>query len=340
MSIFAETHLLIIKEMTEEKLTEIKKRIIEEGYAISEAEAMELATYGDKKALYAAADEIRKKCYGDFFDTCSIINARSGRCSEDCKWCAQSGHAHDTGCQVYEFVDREEAVEMAIDNGRRGVNRFSLVTSGRKISDKNLDEAISIYNEIAEKSDIKLCASMGLLTKEQLQRLKDSGVGHYHCNIETAPSFFPKLCTTHTIEDKVRTIEWAKEVGLKICSGGIIGMGETMEQRIEMAMFLRKLGVASIPVNILMPIKGTKLENQPPLTNEEIFTTFALFRFINPKALIRMAGGRKGYKSEQSQALHAGINASIVGDMLTTTGAKSIEEDTDEFKKEGYSLTE
>lgn len=107
-----------------------------------------------------------------------------------------------------------------------------------------------------------------------------------------------------------------------------------------MAMFLRKLGVASIPVNILMPIKGTKLENQPPLTNEEIFTTFALFRFINPKALIRMAGGRKGYKSEQSQALHAGINASIVGDMLTTTGAKSIEEDTDEFKKEGYSLTE
>lgn len=327
--------------MTVEQLTDIKNRIINDGYLINEAEAREIVAFEDKQALYAAADEIRKKCYGDFFDTCSIINARSGRCSEDCKWCAQSGFAHDTGCKIYEFVDRKEAVDMALDNCSRGVNRFSLVTSGRKISEKNLDESISIYNEIASKCDIKLCASMGLLTKDQLQRLRDdAGVGHYHCNIETAPSFFPKLCTTHTIEDKVQTIKWAKEVGLKICSGGIIGMGETMEQRIEMALFLRELGAVSIPMNILMPIKGTKLENQPPLSNEEIFTTFAIFRFINPKALIRMAGGRKNFKAEQQQALHAGINASIVGDMLTTTGAKCIEEDTAEFIAEGFTLKE
>ncbi len=326
--------------MTVEQLTDIKNRIINDGYLINEAEAREIVAFEDKQALYAAADEIRKKCYGDFFDTCSIINARSGRCSEDCKWCAQSGFAHDTGCKIYEFVDRKEAVDMALDNCSRGVNRFSLVTSGRKISEKNLDESISIYNEIASKCDIKLCASMGLLTKDQLQRLRDAGVGHYHCNIETAPSFFPKLCTTHTIEDKVQTIKWAKEVGLKICSGGIIGMGETMEQRIEMAFFLRELGAVSIPMNILMPIKGTKLENQPPLSSEEIFTTFAIFRFINPKALIRMAGGRKNFKAEQQQALHAGINASIVGDMLTTTGAKCIEEDTAEFIAEGFTLKE
>lgn len=321
-------------------INDIKDRIINDGYQISANEAIALANHPDKKTLYAAANEIRQKCYGDFFDTCSIINARSGKCGEDCKWCAQSAHAHDTGCQVYEFVNHKEAVDMAIDNAQRGVNRFSLVTSGRTISDKNLDQAISIYNEIANKSDIHLCASMGLLTKAQLQRLKNAGIGHYHCNIETAPSFFPHLCTTHTIEDKAQTIRWAQEVGLHICSGGIIGMGETMEQRIEMAIFLRQLKVDSIPINILMPIKGTKLENQAPLTNEEIFTTFAIFRFINPKALIRMAGGRKNYKDQQQQALQCGINASIVGDMLTTTGAKCIEEDTDDFKAQGFTLTE
>lgn len=326
--------------MTKQQFDTIKDRIINEDYKITSEEAMELAAFEDKEALYAAADEIRKKCYGDFFDTCSIINARSGRCSEDCKWCAQSAHAHDTGCKVYEFVDHREAVEMAVDNGRRGVNRFSLVTSGRKISDRNLDEAISVYEEIRSKSDIKLCASMGLMNKEQLQRLKDAGVTHYHCNIETAPSYFARLCTTHTIEDKVQTIEWAREVGMKICSGGIIGMGETMAQRVEMAMFLRDMRVNSIPMNILMPIKGTKLENQPPLTTEEIFTTFAIFRFINPKALIRMAGGRKSYKADQCRAVHAGINASIVGDMLTTTGAKCIEEDTADFIAEGYTIKE
>jgi len=326
--------------MNAQQLDSIKNRIINDGYEITAEEAAELALYADKKALYDAADEIRKKCYGDFFDTCSIINARSGHCSEDCKWCAQSAHAHETGCKIYEFVDRKEAIEMAIDNGKRGVNRFSLVTSGRKISDRNLDEAISIYNEISSKSSIKLCASMGLLTKDQLQRLKDAGIGHYHCNIETAPSFFSSLCSTHTIDDKVQTIRWAQEIGLKICSGGIIGMGETMEQRIEMAIFLRDLKVDSIPVNILMPIKGTKLENQPPLTDEEVFTTFAIFRFVNPKALIRMAGGRKSYKENQHQALHAGINASIVGDMLTTTGAKCIEEDTEDFISEGFSIKE
>lgn len=326
--------------MTVQQLNSLKDRIINEDYKITADEALQLASLSDKEALYAAADEIRKRCYGDFFDTCSIINARSGRCSEDCKWCAQSAHAHETGCKVYEFVDHNEAVEMAVDNGCRGVNRFSLVTSGRKISDRNLDEAISVYNEISSKSDIKLCASMGLLSKQQLQRLKDAGVGHYHCNIETAPSFFSSLCSTHSIDDKVQTIRWAQEVGLAVCSGGIIGMGESMAQRIEMAMFLRDLGVYSIPVNILMPIKGTKLENQLPLNVEEIFTTFAIFRFVNPKALIRMAGGRKSYKAYQCQAVHTGINASIVGDMLTTTGAKCIEEDTDDFKREGFCLTE
>lgn len=318
----------------------IVDRIINEDYTLTADEALQIINTVDKQTLYDAANLVRQKCCGNFFDTCSIINARSGRCSEDCKWCAQSAHAHDTGCQIYDFVNHKEAVDMGVDNGRRSVNRFSLVTSGRRLSDQNLDKAIDIFYEIAEKSNINLCASMGLLSKPQLQRLRDAGLGHYHCNIETAPSFFPHLCTTHTIEDKVQTIRWAQEVGFKICSGVIIGMGESVEQRIEMALFLRQLAVDSIPVNVLMPIKGTKLENQSPLTTDEILSTFAIFRLINPKALIRMAGGRKNYKDHQHQALHAGINASIVGDMLTTTGTLCIEEDIENFKAEGFVLQE
>ena len=324
--------------MTNEQLHTLTQRIITEGYELTQAEASDLAYNTDKEQLYAAADEVRKKCCGNFFDTCSIINARSGRCSENCKWCAQSAHANNTGCQIYDFVDHNEAIQMGINNGKRGVHRFSLVTSGRALSDKHIGEAIEIFNNISQQSHIELCASMGLLIKTQLQQLHNAGLGHYHCNIETAPSFFKNLCTTHTIDDKVQTIKWAQEVGFKICSGGIIGMGETMEQRIEMAMFLHQLHVDSIPVNVLMPVKGTKLENQPPLSHDEILTTFALFRLINPKAFIRMAGGRINYKAVQKQALHAGVNASIVGDMLTTCGTKCIEDDQNDFRAEGFEL--
>lgn len=310
---------------------------IKSGYLITEAEALEAVQTPDAQALYHAADEIRQHFCGNTFDTCSIINAKSGRCSEDCKWCAQS-HKHHTGINEYDWVEPQRAIDMGVNNGERGVNRFCLVTSGRKLNDSQIDKAVAILREIGRRSNIHLCSSMGLLSKEQLQRLKDAGIGHYHCNIETAPSFFPKLCTSHTIEEKLQTISWAKEIGLEVCSGGIIGMGETMAQRVEMAIFLQKVGVHSIPINILMPIKGTALENQTPLTNEEIFRTLAMFRLTNPKSLIRMAGGRVLYKKEQDKALSCGVNASIVGDMLTTTGTHSIEEDLCDFRKAGFEL--
>ncbi len=307
---------------------------IKNGYLISRNEALELASVPDKNALYSLANELREHFSGNHFDICSIMNARSGRCSEDCKWCAQSRHYH-TDTEIYPLVTSDEAVALAAHNAKKGVHRFSLVTSGRTMSPKETEKACEIYKNIQKHVDIKLCASMGLLEKEELQALYDSGVKRYHCNLETAPSFFPKLCTTHTTEDKLKTIRYAKEVGMEICSGGIIGMGESMEQRIEFAFTLRETGVDSIPINILTPIKGTPLENTQPLTDEEILTTVALFRIINPATVLRLAGGRKLVAHIQKQLLHSGINAVITGDMLTTSGY-TIETDKTLISESGY----
>lgn len=171
-----------------------------------------------------------------------------------------------------------------------------------------------------------------------MQRLKDeAGVEHYHCNIETAPSYFSNLVSTHTIEEKIETIKTAQKVGLKVCSGGIIGMGETMQQRIEMAFLLRELGIKSIPINILQAIKGTALENMPPLSEEEVLTTIAVFRFIHPDAHLRFAGGRVQIKHFQDKALKAGISAALTGDYLTSTGS-NIQEDINDFKQAGFNI--
>lgn len=311
----------------------LKKRVLEGG-TITPAEATALSQTADKEALYEAAGEIREKFSGKKFDMCSIINAKSGKCSEDCKWCAQSAF-FKTDIKTYELVDEREAVEQACKNAEQGVHRYSLVTSGRALSDANLNKLIGVYQKIQKKTNIGLCASMGLLDKSRLQKLKDNGIEHYHCNLETARSFFPKLCTTHSYDQKVLTIKWAQEIGLKVCSGGIIGMGETMEDRIEMAFELNSLGIKSIPLNILNPVEGTPLQGTAPLTDEEILTSFALFRFINPKANLRFAGGRLQIRHIQEKALQSGINAALVGDLLTTIGS-NVEQDKADFSKAGF----
>jgi biotin synthase len=235
------------------------------------------------------------------------------------------------------LVDRKEAVRQAVENAAMGVNKHSLVTSGKQVTNATLNNIIGIYKEIKSKCDIKLCASMGLIGKDKLTKLKDVGVEHYHCNLETAPSFFPELCTSHTIEDKIETIKAAQEVGLGVCSGGIIGMGETMEQRIELAVALKELNILSIPINILTPVEGTPLEGQEDLSEEEVLTTIALFRFINPKANLRFAGGRMKIKHFQHKALRSGINAALTGNYLTTIGS-DIKEDLKDFKASGFEI--
>lgn len=310
---------------------------IQSGAEISYETACELANYSNKQELFDAANEIRKYFCGDNFHLCSISNAKSGLCSENCKWCSQSMHSK-SNIEIYDCIEKDIAVAQATNNHKMGVHCHALVTSGKRATPQTLDNCVEIFHKISKESPISLCASMGLISKEQLQILKNAGVKRYHCNLETAPSFFPQLCSSHTIDEKIETIQNAQSIGLEVCSGGIIGMGESMKQRIELAFALRNLGILSIPINILNPIKGTPLFGTPPLSFEEILTTIALFRLINPKAYLRFAGGRLSIQAIQEKALKAGINSSITGDYLTTNGAQ-ICADIENFKAAGFSIS-
>ncbi|MEZ3590730.1 MAG: biotin synthase BioB [Muribaculaceae bacterium] len=303
------------------------------GISIDEALALNDAYSAD--ALADAADEIRIKWCGDVIDTCSIVNARSGLCGEDCKWCAQS-RRFATGVDRYERVGMEGAVSAAVANEAHGVGRYSLVTSGRAVSGSDLRYFCDLYRDIAAKSDIYLCASMGLLDREALQALKDAGVRRYHCNLEASSDYFGSLCSTHSHADKLRTIALAREVGLEVCCGGIIGMGETMRQRLELARECGATGAVSVPVNILIPIPGTPLQDIPLIGEEEIVRTAALFRFILPRLVLRFAGGRRRLSDATTRrCLRGGINGLLIGDMLTTIG-NSLAQDHRLFASLGY----
>lgn len=283
------------------------------------------------KELCEGADRIRAHFVGDKVDLCSIINGRSGRCPEDCKYCAQSVHNH-TNCEVYEFLPEEKILEMCRLNESEGVDRFSIVTSGRALSGEEFEKAVHAYESMHRECRIELCASMGFLNEEQLHRLHEAGVTSYHHNIETSRRNFPNICTTHTYDQKIETLKKVKAEGMCACSGGIIGMGETWDDRLDMAVSLAELGIDSIPLNVLMPIKGTPLENVPRLKEAEILRTIAFFRYINPEANIRLAAGRALLTNDGETAFRSGASATITGNMLTTAACATIRSDREILK--------
>ena len=270
-------------------------------------------------SLCRGADEIRRRLRGDRADLCSIINGRSGRCGEDCKFCAQSS-CHNAKINEYPFLEPEEILEDCRRHERQGVGRYSVVTAGRALNGREMDLALRAYRSMKENCKIELCASHGLLSQEDFYRLAEAGISRYHANIETSRRNFPNICTTHTYDDKLEVIRRARNAGLAVCSGGIIGMGETWEDRVDMAFSLYEMEIKSIPIKILQPIPGTPFGTLPPLSEEEILRTIAMFRYINPDAEVRLAAGRNSMEHSGKKVFTAGANAAITGDMLTTSG--------------------
>ena len=305
-----------------ENILTLANRVLEGG-EITKEEAIQLidASDADTMLLLAMADQIKQKFNDNTIDLCAIVNARSGKCPENCKFCAQSAH-HETGVTVYPFMTDQDILSAAQKAKDAGAVRFSIVTSGRNTTNPNeFDQILRVLTRIKNEIGLEICCSLGLLSYEQALQLKEIGVTRYHSNIETAPSHFSNICSTHSYEDKMSTLANAQKAGIRICSGGIIGLNESLEQRVEMAFELKRLGIDSVPLNILNPVAGTPFENNAPVPPLEILRTFAVFRFILPTALIRTAGGREAnLRDLQSYALHSGLNGLMVGGYLTTAG--------------------
>jgi len=294
------------------------------GETISFEEIMKLVSVEEKDEideLCRAADNIRRAFCGNEVDLCTIMNAKSGRCSEDCKFCAQSVH-YKTNAAEYGLVPKEKVLSLAKENENEGVNRFSLVTSGRGISGNEFQKVLSIYENLKNEVKMGLCASLGILGYEELLQLKETGIKMYHHNLETSREYYGEVCSTHSYDDRIDTINAAKKAGMDVCSGGIIGLGESLEDRVKLAFKLRELEVKSIPINVLNPVEGTPLENAERLSQDQILKTFAIFRFVNPKAYIRLAGGRNMIDDFGRKCFKAGANATITGNYLTTSGNK------------------
>ena len=312
----------------------LKKRIFE-GEKITKQEAIKLYAQPIEE-LCRNADEIRKHFCSNGFDICTIINGKSGRCSENCRFCAQSAH-NNTGVPEYPLLTAEEIAAQAMVNQEQGVLRYSIVTSGKRLQDTEIDKMCEAVRNIKFRTRISVCISFGLLNEAQYRKLKEAGVTRVHNNLETSRRNFPNICTTHTYDDKINAIHAAQAAGLSVCSGGIMGLGETPDDRIDMAITLRELGIKSVPVNMLNPIPGTPLAQNKRLTSEDMRRIVAVYRFILPDALIRLAGGRGLLEDKGRSCFLSGANAAISGDMLTTSGI-TVKTDMQLIKELGYEV--
>ncbi len=315
-------------------IQKLKEKVLQGG-SITREEALFLAE-GDLDELSSAANEIREHFSGSDFDMCGVISLKNGQCSEDCRYCSQST------CALYKvephaLLSQEEVLEHARLRAEQGVRHYCLVSVGRKMGNRELDRVCEIVRALCRETDLRICVSLGLLDEEQFRRLKDAGVKRIHNNLETSAGYFPQICTSHTYEDKLETLRAAKRTGVEICCGGIFGIGETMEDRIDMALTIRDLDVQSIPVNLLEAVPGTPMEHMPPLEDSLVQRIIAVYRFILPDKYIRLAAGRDNLKDTGIACFRSGSNAAITGDMLTVQGI-TVEQDLHTIRELGYTL--
>ena len=279
--------------------------------------------------LAPAADYVRAELGDDTVDACSIVNAKAGNCAEDCGFCAQSVH-FDTGIDTYGFLDPERILEAAKRAERDGAQRFGVVVAEKGVSKRERPgewaEVQRAIRLVRDETDVEVDASLGILTGEEARILAEEGINHYNHNIETSPRFFPEIVETHSFEDRVHTLEVAKEAGMDLCAGVILGMGESPTDRVDAAVALQDVGVSSLPVNILNPVAGTPLGEEfgdsADITTEEVLQTIAVYRLLHPEARVRLTGGREANLAvdEQHLPFEAGADGILTGDYLTTSG--------------------
>lgn len=316
-------------------INEIVDRIIQGG-SLTPEEAVHLSGVegSDVFDLFTGASRIKERFVGAEVHLCSIINAKSGRCAEDCAFCAQSAH-HSTDAPVYPLVQEERLLESARAAEESGSACFGIITSGTTVNGAELEQILSALRRIRQETTILPSCSLGIIDEHTAVRLRDAGMDTYHHNLETAESFFPSICTTHPYQDDVDTVRAVKKAGLKICSGGIFGLGESAAQRVEMAFTLKELDVDSVPLNFLNPIPGTKLEGAANISAMECLKTIAIYRMILPDKRITVCGGReKNLRDLQSWIFFAGANGTMIGNYLTTQG-RNIEVDLKMFNDLG-----
>lgn len=276
--------------------------------------------------LFFGASKIRKQFIGDGVFTCTILNAKSGKCSQDCAFCAQSAH-HDTRVSTYPLLSGREMVDCALAMDDARITNFSMVTSGYRLTDAEIDSICEAAAAIKARTELTVCCSIGMVDAAQAQKLAESGITHYHHNLETAESHFSSVCTTHAYAEDIESIRVARQAGLSVCAGGIFGLGESWDQRIEMALTLREIGVSKIPVNFINPIAGTPMADRPRLSPLEALKIIALYRYLLPDRDITICGGRDvTLKDFQSWIFFAGANGVMTGNYLTTQGRR-IEDD-------------
>ena len=289
--------------------------------------------------LITLSAKVTKENFAGDIEFCSIISAKTGSCHENCKYCSQSAH-NKAKIHSHPLMDVEEVKKAALDAKKNGATRFCIVTSGRLPEGEDFEKIIKMVHEIVAIEGLHCCSSLGIITEQQAKRLKEAGVERFNHNINTSESFYKNICTTHNFKDRIDTVKLVQKHGMEVCCGVIIGMGETREQRVEMALELQEINPTSVPINILNPIKGTPLENaHNEINEEEILRTICIFRIALPKTILRYAGGRstRFSKDYQKLGIKAGINALLVGNYLTTTGI-SPEEDKELIAQAGLNV--